>query len=143
MGIRNEQVRGSRRRAAPDFRRKIIILIARRLPRAAATPEDFSGPLPAMHAQRLPLLRGFVPHRAGRLKSLHMDRCPFVNLSSSKASHWGEVITAEDMAAIAWVKPKVVVDIAFTEWTADGSLRHAAFVALRDDKQPHRVHKET
>jgi bifunctional non-homologous end joining protein LigD len=33
-----------------------------------------------------------------------------------------------------WVKPKVVVEIAFTEWTDDGRLRHPSFQGLREDK---------
>jgi bifunctional non-homologous end joining protein LigD len=34
-----------------------------------------------------------------------------------------------------WVKPDLVAEIAFTELTGDGHLRHPAFIALRDDKQ--------
>ncbi|MGH9144010.1 MAG: non-homologous end-joining DNA ligase, partial [Vicinamibacterales bacterium] len=30
--------------------------------------------------------------------------------------------------------PRQVVEVSFAEWTREGSLRHAAFVALRDDK---------
>ena len=33
-----------------------------------------------------------------------------------------------------WVKPKLVAEIAFTEFTADGVLRHPSFVGLREDK---------
>ena len=46
----------------------------------------------------------------------------------------GRGITAEEMEALRWVKPRMVVEVSFAEWTRDGSLRHAAFVALRDDK---------
>jgi bifunctional non-homologous end joining protein LigD len=64
------------------------------------------------------------------------------NLPSSKSSHWGEGITAEEMTQLRWVKPMLVAEISFTEWTRDGSLRHAAFVALRDDKNPEEVRRE-
>ena len=46
--------------------------------------------------------------------------CPFANLPSSKTGHWGEGITAEDMTALRWVKPKIVVEVSFVEWTRDG-----------------------
>lgn len=35
-----------------------------------------------------------------------------------------------------WVRPKLVAQIAFEEWTADGKLRQPAFLGLRDDKEP-------
>ena len=34
-----------------------------------------------------------------------------------------------------WVKPKLVAEIAFAEFTHDGILRHASFVGLREDKK--------
>lgn len=86
---------------------------------------------------------GFTPRSRAllfdRLRPLAVARCPFANLPTSKSSHWGEGITAEEMALITWVKPAVVVEVAFTEWTRDGSLRHAAFVGTRDDKHAREV----
>jgi ATP-dependent DNA ligase len=41
-----------------------------------------------------------------------------------------------------WLKPKVVAQIEFTEWTPDGHLRHSKFVGLRDDKDPRWIVKE-
>ena len=35
-----------------------------------------------------------------------------------------------------WVKPKLVAQIAFAEWTADGKLRQPVFLGLRRDKSP-------
>jgi bifunctional non-homologous end joining protein LigD len=77
-----------------------------------------------------------------RLRRLVVKRCPFANLPTSRASHWGEGITAEEMTELVWVKPAVIVELAFTEWTRDGSLRHAAFVGVRDDKLPRDVRRE-
>ena len=90
---------------------------------------------------------GFTAHSRGELmrRLAHIGRpsCPFVNLPSTKSSHWGEGVTAEDMATLKWVTPSVVVEIAFTEWTRDNNLRHAAYVALREDKPAREVQRET
>lgn len=44
--------------------------------------------------------------------------------------------------AVHWVKPKLVAQIAFTEWTSGGKLRHPRFIGLRDDKDPMEVVRE-
>jgi bifunctional non-homologous end joining protein LigD len=44
--------------------------------------------------------------------------------------------------AAAFVKPALVAQIAFTEWTRDGKLRHPAFLGLRDDKSVQDVRRE-
>lgn len=75
-------------------------------------------------------------------QAAQISRCPFVNLPSSKAGHWGEGVTAEDMTKLRWVRPKVVIDVSFVEWTGDGVLRHSEFVGIRDDKRPSEVHRE-
>jgi bifunctional non-homologous end joining protein LigD len=41
-----------------------------------------------------------------------------------------------------WVKPRVVVEVKFAEWTADGRLRQPIFLGVRDDKDPRDVNKE-
>jgi DNA ligase D-like protein (predicted ligase) len=90
---------------------------------------------------------GFTPaSRAeifARLQPGATPRCPFANLPSSRSSHWGEGITAEEMASLVWVTPSTVVEVSFAEWTRDGSLRHAAFIGLRDDKRARDVRKES
>ena len=35
-----------------------------------------------------------------------------------------------------WAAPELVCEVAFKEWTSDGSMRHPRFVGLRDDKAP-------
>jgi bifunctional non-homologous end joining protein LigD len=42
-----------------------------------------------------------------------------------------------------WVTPKLVAEVAFTEWTSDGSIRHPSFQGLREDKKPEDVHRES
>lgn len=41
-----------------------------------------------------------------------------------------------------FVRPKLVAEIGFTEWTKDGKLRHPTFLGLRMDKAPTKVKKE-
>ncbi|HEY7237201.1 MAG TPA: non-homologous end-joining DNA ligase [Gemmatimonadaceae bacterium] len=41
-----------------------------------------------------------------------------------------------------WVKPRVVVEVKFNEWTADGKLRQPIFLGLRDDKDARDVRRE-
>jgi len=41
-----------------------------------------------------------------------------------------------------WVRPELVAQVRFTEWTNDGSMRHPVFLGLRDDKGPLEVHRE-
>ncbi len=43
---------------------------------------------------------------------------------------------------VTWVKPRLVAEIEFGEWTAEGLLRHPVFLGLRDDKDPRRVERE-
>ncbi len=38
-----------------------------------------------------------------------------------------------------WVEPRLVVEVRYTEWTADGSLRHPVFLRLRDEKSVEEV----
>jgi bifunctional non-homologous end joining protein LigD len=41
-----------------------------------------------------------------------------------------------------WVRPELVAQIKFTEWTADAKLRHPVYLGLRDDKKPSEVRRE-
>jgi bifunctional non-homologous end joining protein LigD len=77
-----------------------------------------------------------------RIRGLAQARCPFANLPSTRTGHWGEGITAEEMQSLRWLKPVQVAEISFVEWTRDGSLRHAAFIGLRDDKRAKDVRRE-
>jgi bifunctional non-homologous end joining protein LigD len=42
-----------------------------------------------------------------------------------------------------WAKLQLVGEVEFTEWTADGSIRHPSFKGLREDKKPADVVRET
>ncbi|WP_190843488.1 non-homologous end-joining DNA ligase [Microvirga sp.] len=42
-------------------------------------------------------------------------------------------------AKVHWVKPRILAQVEFTEWTRDRILRHPAFLGLREDKDPREV----
>ncbi len=89
---------------------------------------------------------GFVPRGkreiADRFKKLETDACPFAYLPEKKGARRGEALTAAAMKRCRWLKPELVIQVEFAEWTAANHLRHAAFVRLRDDKPPRDVARE-
>jgi bifunctional non-homologous end joining protein LigD len=90
---------------------------------------------------------GFVPATRRevmtQIKGLKTAKCPFANLPEKEPGRWGQGLTAEKMKSCTWVKPQAVVRIEFAEWTGADKLRHTKFIALRDDKNPRKVVKET
>jgi bifunctional non-homologous end joining protein LigD len=90
---------------------------------------------------------GFTPHLRrevqAQLEPLHTHRCPFIDLPNSKTTHWGGGVTAEQMREMRWVRAALVAQIRFVEWTADGHLRHAAYLGLRRDKKAGAVRRES
>jgi bifunctional non-homologous end joining protein LigD len=89
---------------------------------------------------------GFVPHLRRELfkalKPHHVDQCPFVDLPNPKSSRWGGGVTADEMREMQWVRPELVAQVRFVEWTAEGRLRHAAFLGLRSDKSAREARRE-
>jgi bifunctional non-homologous end joining protein LigD len=63
-----------------------------------------------------------------KLRTRSRDTSPFADAPRMKAAHW--------------VKPDLVGEIAFTEWTTDGKLRHPRFKGLRTDKKAADVIRE-
>jgi len=87
---------------------------------------------------------GFVPlvrrEMATKFKGLETDTCPFANLPEKKRTQWA--LTKEEMKNCVWLKPELVAQIEFTEWTPDNHLRHSKFVGLREDKGAREVVRE-
>jgi bifunctional non-homologous end joining protein LigD len=66
-----------------------------------------------------------------KLEAIAQKHCPFdppPERSIAKAAHW--------------VKPKLVCEVVFTEWTGEGKIRHPSFQGLRADKKPAEVTRE-
>ncbi len=89
---------------------------------------------------------GFVPRIREdifpAIEKLQTDVCPFTNLPEEKASRWGEALTAEKMKECRWVKPSLVCQVEFVEWTDGNKLRHCSFVSMRDDRSAKSVVRE-
>ena len=79
---------------------------------------------------------------AEQFPGLRAPRCPFANLPEPANARRGEAITADVMEKIQWLKPKMVAQIEFTEWTKGNHLRHSRFVGLREDKDAREIVKE-
>ncbi|HET9098378.1 MAG TPA: DNA ligase D [Candidatus Saccharimonadales bacterium] len=45
-------------------------------------------------------------------------------------------------AAVHWIKPELICEVSFAEWTKQKIMRQPIFVGLREDKQPTDVHRE-
>ena len=66
-----------------------------------------------------------------RLDALEVPGCPFTRA------------TGLPRLRAHWVRPQVVVQVAFIEWTVNGKLRHPRLLGVRFDKSPHEVVRET
>ncbi|MFD0275118.1 non-homologous end-joining DNA ligase [Kitasatospora sp. NPDC127111] len=64
----------------------------------------------------------------GRLDALEQRTSPFTGEVRERSAHW--------------VRPELVAQIGFTEWTRDGLLRHPRYLGLRDDKPAREVVRE-
>jgi bifunctional non-homologous end joining protein LigD len=89
---------------------------------------------------------GFTPKlRAQLLKKfrlLEVKECPFVNLPEKKAGRWGAGLTAAKMEECRWLRPVLVGQFEFVEWTQNAHLRHSRFVGLREDKKAQTIRRE-
>lgn len=89
---------------------------------------------------------GFTPASRGdlfrRFRGLEIADCPFANLPEEKSGRWGQGLTRAKMAECRWLKPVLVGQFEFVEWTPDNHLRHSRFVALREDKEARVVRRE-
>ncbi len=80
------------------------------------------------------LHRQMLRHRA--------PTCPFDSLPTGR-SRWGAHFTRAELARCTWVKPRLIAQVRFAEWTEDNVLRQPSFIALRDDKPARKVVRET
>lgn len=63
------------------------------------------------------------------LKKITTSKCPF-----TEEPHPNTPVT--------WVKPKLVCEVSFAEWTEEGKVRQPIFKGMRIDKSPQSIHRE-
>jgi len=70
-----------------------------------------------------------------KFQNLKTASCSFVNLPEKSKGRWGLGITPAVMKRCQWLKPVLIAQVKFTEWTHDDQLRQPVFLGLRSDKQ--------
>lgn len=64
------------------------------------------------------------------------------DLSSMEIKHSPFAEEVKAGKGVHWVRPKLVAQVSFTQWTRDGRLRHPRFLGIRRDKDPREVVRE-
>jgi bifunctional non-homologous end joining protein LigD len=77
-----------------------------------------------------------------RMQTLRQSDCPFANLPEKDAGRWAQNITPGEMKRCRWIRPEIVCQVRFGEWTRDGKMRHPVFVGVREDKAAREVVRE-
>ena len=83
----------------------------------------------------------YVGHTGTGFSEAELQRVwKLLKARETDASPFSERIHSNEPAH--WVKPDLVVQVRFTEWTDDEKLRHPVYLGLRDDKKPEEVVRE-
>jgi len=77
-----------------------------------------------------------------KFMKLAVSKPPFANLPLAKRPRFGQGMTPAVMRTVTWLKPQLVAQIKFAEWTQDGILRQPVFLGLRADKSAKQVRRE-
>jgi bifunctional non-homologous end joining protein LigD len=89
---------------------------------------------------------GFDQRRLAELHALFSRRerrtCPFANLPATGRPRFGQPMNAAAMRRVRWLKPDLVAQVRFSEWTEGGHLRQPVFLGLRQDKPAAEVVRE-
>ncbi len=77
-----------------------------------------------------------------RFKKVARTTCPFTDLPEEREGRYGQGITASVMKTCHWLKPVLVCQVKFSEWTRDHRLRQPVYLGLREDKNAKSVTRE-
>jgi bifunctional non-homologous end joining protein LigD len=77
-----------------------------------------------------------------KFQKLSQSECPFVNLPEQSKGRWGLGITPATMKRCHWLRPVLVAQVKFTEWTHEDQPRQPVYLGLRTDKEAKDVVRE-
>lgn len=77
----------------------------------------------------------YVAHTGGGFNQQTLTRV-FKLLQPLKTNDCPFIAKPKTNEPVQWVKPKLVAEVKFSEWTADNRMRHPVFLGLREDKKP-------
>lgn len=84
----------------------------------------------------------YIGHTGGGFDERNLQKT-FEKLTNLKTKDPPFEEVPKTNSPVTWVKPQLVCEVSFSEWTSDGHLRQPIFLGLREDKYPEEVHKET
>lgn len=74
-------------------------------------------------------------------QTLHAVAAQFAKLRSRQPPFYNPP-SGTALGGIHWLRPQLVAEVRFAEWTAGGAIRHASFIGLRSDKPPAEITEE-
>ena len=77
-----------------------------------------------------------------QMQKIERATCPFTGLPEEREGRYGAGITAAVMKRCHWLKPQLVCQCKFAEWTNEGRLRQPVYLGLREDKPAKKVVRE-
>jgi len=73
-----------------------------------------------------------------RLQPLEIDKMPLA-VKPPRGTRFGSPLV---LSRVHWVRPEMVVEVSYVEWTPDGLLRHVVYLGEREDKLAAEVRRE-
>ena len=73
-----------------------------------------------------------------RLRPLAIDKMP-LSVPPPRGSRFGSPLV---LSRVHWVRPEMVVEVSYAEWTPDGLLRHVVYLGEREDKPASNVRRD-
>jgi bifunctional non-homologous end joining protein LigD len=74
--------------------------------------------------------------------TIQQPDCPFEAIPASAGTSWSYGLTTAESRTAVWLKPILVCEVRFTEWTREGRLRHPIFEGFRADRAAIDVKRE-
>lgn len=83
----------------------------------------------------------YIGHTGGGFKEASLNLV-YKKLQPLKQKESPFAVAPKTNAPVTWVKPKLVCEVSFAEWTGEGHMRQPIFLGMRIDKDPKDVKRE-